>query len=94
MGRKQVPVGELQFGMYVAELDAFPVGSVVELNSGETGIVIAENAEQRLKPTVVVVPSGRMLDLGEDPRTASGEPYRVRRTLEQRKLAFDPRQLL
>jgi hypothetical protein len=56
--------------------------------------VIAENAEQRLKPTVVVVPSGKVLDLGEDPRTASGELYRVRRTLEQRKLAFDPRKLL
>ena len=78
---------------FVQCLGAFPVGSVVELNSGETGIVIAENAEQRLKPTVVVVPSGRVLDLGEDPRTAGGEPYRVRRTLEQSKLAFDPRKL-
>ena len=80
--------------LFVQCLGAFPVGSVVELNSGETGIVIAENAEQRLKPTVVVVPSGRVLDLGGDPRTASGEPYRVRRTLEQRKLTFDPRKLL
>ena len=78
---------------FVQCLGAFPVGSVVELNSGETGIVIAENAEQRLKPTVVVVPSGRVLDLGEDPRTAGGEPYRVRRTLGQSKLAFDPRKL-
>ncbi|MGH8221712.1 MAG: HD-GYP domain-containing protein [Woeseiaceae bacterium] len=78
---------------FVQCLGAFPVGSVVELNSGETGIVIAENAEQRLKPTVVVVPSGRVLDLGEDVRTAGGEPYRVRRTLEQSKLAFDPRKL-
>jgi HD-GYP domain-containing protein (c-di-GMP phosphodiesterase class II) len=80
--------------LFVQCLGAFPVGSVVELNSGETGVVIAENAEQRLKPTVVVVPSGRVLDLGADPRTAGGEPYRVRRTLEQRKLAFDPRKLL
>jgi len=80
--------------LFVQCLGAFPVGSVVELNSGETGIVIAENAGQRLKPTVVVLPSGMVLDLGEDPRTASGELYRVRRTLEQRKLTFDPRKLL
>lgn len=79
--------------LFVQSLGAFPVGSVVELNSGETGIVIAENAEQRLKPTVVVVASGKVLDLGDDPRTASGELYRVRRTMEQRKLEFDPRHL-
>jgi len=80
--------------LFVQCLGAFPVGSIVELNSGETGVVIAENAEQRLKPVVVVVPSGQVLDLAEEPRTAGGEPYRVRRTLEQSRVAFDPRKLL
>ena len=80
--------------LFVQCIGAFPVGSIVELNSGETGVVIAENAEQRLKPVVVVVPSGQVLDLAEEPRTAAGEPYRVRRTLEQSRVAFDPRTLL
>ncbi|MGH8706985.1 MAG: hypothetical protein ACREVD_02860, partial [Burkholderiales bacterium] len=80
---------------------AFPVGSVVELNSGESGIVIAQNPGQQLKPTVVVVReadgrpvrSPRILFLDEDPKARSGERYRIRRTLEQSRLKFDPRAL-
>jgi HD-GYP domain-containing protein (c-di-GMP phosphodiesterase class II) len=86
---------------FIQCVGAFPVGSVVELSSGETGIVIAQNSGQRLKPTVVVmreagggpVRSPRILFLDEDPKARSGELYRIRRTLEQSRLKFDPREL-
>lgn len=86
---------------FIQCLGAFPVGSVVELNSGEIGIVIGQSDTQRLKPTVIVMreasgepaSSRKVLHLDKDPRLGSGEPYRIRRTLEQRKLAFDPRHL-
>jgi HD-GYP domain-containing protein (c-di-GMP phosphodiesterase class II) len=86
---------------FIQCLGAFPIGSVVELNSGEVGIVIAENAVERLKPVVMVgVDRGgkrlrlpQVLDLAKHPRASANELYRIRRTLEHSKLEFDPRQL-
>lgn len=68
----------------------FPVGSIVELNSGEVGVVIAQNAEQRLQPKVMVVRDARgqplrpqkFLNLARLPKASGVEPYRIRRTLE------------
>ncbi|MDH3318414.1 MAG: HD-GYP domain-containing protein [Betaproteobacteria bacterium] len=68
----------------------FPVGSVVELNSGEIGVVVAQNPEQRLQPKVMVVRDAhgqplkpqKFLNLAKLPKVAADEPYRIRRTLE------------
>jgi len=68
----------------------FPVGSVVELNSGEIGVVVAQNTEQRLQPKVMVVRDARgqplrpqkFLNLAKLPKASADEPYRIRRTLE------------
>ncbi len=68
----------------------FPVGSLVELNSGEVGVVVSQNAEQRLQPRVMVVrdAAGRalqpqkLLNLAKLPKMSADEPYRIRRTLE------------
>jgi HD-GYP domain-containing protein (c-di-GMP phosphodiesterase class II) len=87
---------------FIQCVGVFPVGSVVELNSGETGIVIAQNLVRRLKPRVMVVLDGKgnpmrphkILDLEKDPKINAEEPYRIRRTLEQTKLRIDPKELL
>jgi len=68
----------------------FPVGSIVELNTGEIGVVVAQNAEQRLQPKVMVVRDAqgqalrpqKFLDLARLPKATADEPYRIRRTLE------------
>lgn len=68
----------------------FPVGSVVELNSGEVGVVVAQNTEQRLQPKVMVVRDAqgqplnpqKFLNLAKLPKATADEPYRIRRTLE------------
>ena len=86
---------------FIRCVGAFPVGTAVELNSGEVGIVIAENPMQRLKPKVVLmldragkpIVSRRIVDLATNPVMEGGEPYRMRRSLEQGKLQFDPRRL-
>ena len=80
---------------FIRCVGAFPVGSAVELTSGEFGVVVGEHATQRLKPQVVVlldhahklVHSRKVVDLAEEP------DMRIRRTLEQGQLAFDPRRL-
>ena len=86
---------------FIQCVGAFPVGSVVELNSAEVGIVIAQNLVRRLKPRVMVVLDGqgnpmrphKILDLDKDPKVRPDEPYRIRRTMEQSKLEVDPREL-
>lgn len=68
----------------------FPVGSAVELNSGEVGIVISQNMAKRLQPRVMVVRDAqgtllrpqKLLDLAKLPKLTPEEPYRIRRTLE------------
>jgi HD-GYP domain-containing protein (c-di-GMP phosphodiesterase class II) len=81
---------------FIRCMGAFPIGTTVELTSGEYGVVVAEHLMQRLKPKVLVLVdrdhkvlrSGKLVDL------AAEEAPRIRRTLEQGQLAFDPRRLL
>ncbi len=75
---------------FIRCIGIFPIGSVVELNSGECGIVIAQNLEKRLQPRVMVVRDAagnplrpqKLVDLSRNLKIASGEPYRIKRTLE------------
>jgi len=86
---------------FIQCVGVFPVGSVVELNSGEVGIVITQNLVRRLKPRVMVVLDAKgnpvrphmVLDLDRDPKATADEPYRIRRTLEQSKVQVDPREM-
>ncbi len=83
---------------FVQCIGIFPVGSLVELNSGEVGIVIAQNMVRRLMPRVMVVLDAKgnplhpqvILDLSQEPKAAVGVPYRIKRTLEQGSVPIDP----
>lgn len=75
---------------FIRCIGIFPVGSVVELNSGEIAIVIAQNVEKRLQPRIMVVRNAdgtslrpqKLLDLSRAPKASPDETYRIRRTLE------------
>lgn len=83
---------------FVQCIGIFPVGALVELNSGEVGIVIAQNMVRRLMPRVMVVLDAKgvvlrpqvILDLANEPKAAPGVPYRIKRTLEQGSVPIDP----
>ena len=83
---------------FVQCIGIFPVGALVELNSGEVGIVIAQNLVRRLLPKVMVVLDAKgnplrpqmILDLASEPKAAPGVPYRIKRTLEQGSVPIDP----
>ena len=85
---------------FIQCVGVFPVGSVVELNSGEVGIVITQNLVRRLKPRVMIVLDSKgqpmrphkILDLEKDPKVRPDEPYKIKRTMEQTKLQVDPRE--
>lgn len=83
---------------FVQCIGIFPVGALVELNSGEVGIVIAQNMVRRLMPRVMVVLDAKgavlrpqvILDLANEPKASPGVPYRIKRTLEQGSVPIDP----
>ena len=62
---------------FVQALGMFPTGSVVELNTGEIGIVVEQNRIRRLRPKVMLI-----LD-------AEKQPLREHRTLDLRKCPSD-----
>ncbi len=86
---------------FIQCVGVFPVGSVVELNSSEIGIVVAQNEVRRLQPRVMVVQDAarnpmrpyKILDLAKEPKAKAGEPYRIQRTLEYDSVQVDPREL-
>ena len=83
---------------FIQCIGIFPVGAIVELNSGEMGIVIAQNLARRLQPRVMVVLDAEgnqkkphlILDLAKDPRINPETPYRIKRTLEKGSVPIDP----
>ena len=88
---------------FIQCIGVYPVGSAVELNTGETGLVVAQNPVRRLLPRVMVMfdAEGKlihphlMLDLMKEPKTARGEPYRIKRALpSQDELPFEGSELL
>ena len=86
---------------FIQCIGVYPVGSPIEFNTGEIGIVIAQNPLLRLQPRVMVIKDAkgfeirpyRMLDLSKSPKATPDEPYRIRRTLEYDAIKVDPREL-
>ncbi len=88
---------------FIQCVGVFPVGSLVELNSGEVAVVVSQNRARRLKPRVMLVldinrqPFAKpvMLDLIYDP-TLPGkeEPYRIVRGLQAGMYDHDPQKTL
>ena len=86
---------------FIQCIGIYPVGSVVELNSGEVAIVIAQNMVRRLQPRIMVVKDAngnplipyKMLDLMKEPKVRPDEPYRIQRSLEYDSVNIDPREM-
>ena len=65
---------------FIQCIGAFPVGSMVELNSGEIAVVYSQNMVRRLQPRVMVVEDAKgnplipykMLDLMKEPKVGPG----------------------
>jgi HD-GYP domain-containing protein (c-di-GMP phosphodiesterase class II) len=87
---------------FVRCIGFFPVGSVVELSTGEVGVVISQNPAKRLLPRVMVVRDAKgnplrpqkLLDLARLPTAEGSEPYRVRRTLEYGKAGVSAKDIM
>ncbi|MEK6664209.1 MAG: HD-GYP domain-containing protein [Pseudomonadota bacterium] len=84
---------------FVQCLGIYPVGSLVELNSGEVAVVLAHNRVRRLKPRVLAIldaakqPYGAPvpLDLLTAPKRVGDQHYEITRALEHGMYGIDPR---
>ncbi len=76
----------------------YPVGTLVELNSGEVAVVIQQNQVRRLQPRVLVLLGAdksverypRTLELLMRPEAPDGEPYRILKALPPNAYGLDP----
>lgn len=84
---------------FIHAIGVFPVGSMVELSSGEVAVVISHNKVRRLKPRVLVIsgpdkspsPNPATLDLLYQPAT-DGEPITILRGLPTGAYGLNPRE--
>jgi HD-GYP domain-containing protein (c-di-GMP phosphodiesterase class II) len=83
---------------FIQCLGIYPIGSVVQLNTGEVGIVIAQNLVRRLQPRVLLVADAKgepirpqvIVDLTKGPKSDEEEALHIKRTLPRDKLPIDP----
>jgi HD-GYP domain-containing protein (c-di-GMP phosphodiesterase class II) len=86
---------------FIQCLGIYPIGSVVELNTGEIAVVAALNRLQRLKPRVVLVlqkdrspyPNTPLTNLATR-KTADGHPCEIERVLDPASVNIDPSRYL
>ncbi len=85
---------------FIRCIGIYPVGTLVELQTGEVAIVFAQHRGRSMEPRVMVVLDGAkkpypkpfILDLAEGPAAASGEPYRIVKGLEDGAHGIDARE--
>jgi HD-GYP domain-containing protein (c-di-GMP phosphodiesterase class II) len=73
---------------FIAAVGIYPPGSLVELDSGEVGIVLSNNSADRLRPRVIIILGANKLavrqtviDLLNDARDTDGTPFQIKHTL-------------
>ncbi len=68
---------------FTSHLGIYPPGSIVELSSGEIGIVLESNPGQRLRPQIMLVRDANkaetlsFVDISEKTQDDKGRPYRI-----------------
>ena len=89
---------EAVIDQFIQCIGLYPIGSLVELNTGEVGVVIQQNQIRRLKPRLMILlgPDKSVerhpvtLDLMMDPPTPTGEIYRILHALPANAHGIDP----
>jgi HD-GYP domain-containing protein (c-di-GMP phosphodiesterase class II) len=86
---------------FVQAVGVYPTGTLVELNSGEVGVVIAQNRTRRLQPKVIVIMNKskerleafESIDLLMQSEHRSGAELRIVSSLESGAYGINPSEL-
>ncbi len=84
---------------FIQAVGLYPAGTLVELSTGEVGIVTAVSKAQRLRPRVIIllnaskqlVGSPAVINLAETQKNAAGESLNIVKSLEPGIYGIDPR---
>jgi len=79
-------------------LGMYPVSSLVELNTGEVGVVIQQNSVRRLLPRIMILLNPdktkneypATINLLNSPLAPNGEPYKIIRGLPPDSYGLEP----
>ncbi|MHB8455238.1 MAG: HD-GYP domain-containing protein [Acidiferrobacterales bacterium] len=82
---------------FIQCMGIYPIGSIVELNTGDVGVIVGMNRERRLKPHVTLVLRPNTLPY-DTPRTvdlmqqsaSDGRPLEIERVVEPETYAINP----
>lgn len=83
---------------FIQTLGTYPTGSIVELTTGQVGIVISQNRVRRLKPKVMLVLDAEknrygaapIVDLVKETEDAEGNPPEILKALEPGTYGIEP----
>jgi len=79
-------------------LGVFPTGSLIEMATGEVGVVLAQNKTRRLMPKVMMLMDAgkkfyaeyKIIDLMKTPFNEAGEPMNISKGLDPGSYGIDP----
>ncbi|MGB8856411.1 MAG: HD-GYP domain-containing protein [Burkholderiales bacterium] len=85
---------------FIQCIGIYPVGSLVELNTGDIGIVIAQNRVRRLQPRIMLLMDAMKekyktpisLDLLNEPVAYGNTVYQIKKSLPPNSHGIDPRE--
>jgi HD-GYP domain-containing protein (c-di-GMP phosphodiesterase class II) len=83
---------------FIQCIGAYPTGSLVELSSGQIGIVMSQNRVRRLFPKILLIltaervpyESPQMVDLWEYSQQTNGDTLEIRKVVDADELGIDP----
>jgi hypothetical protein len=82
---------------FIQAIGIYPAGTLVELSSGEVGVVVAEYRTRRLRPKVMVLldanknqlPLSKLVDLQQDADSSGIPSLSIKRSLEPEAYDID-----
>ncbi|MEE9158979.1 MAG: HD-GYP domain-containing protein [Gammaproteobacteria bacterium] len=94
---------EFQAGLieqFIQCIGVYPVGSLVELTTGEVGVVLSQNRVRRLRPEIMLIldehkkaiESGAVIDLMKELSDSSGNPLEIKDVLEPGAYGIDTKE--
>jgi HD-GYP domain-containing protein (c-di-GMP phosphodiesterase class II) len=94
---KDVDFQEELVDTFIQAVGMYPAASLVEMSSGEVGVVVAGYRSRRLRPNVLVLRGadrrrlrkGRMINLEAVSHTSRGEPLTIDKSLEANAYGID-----
>ena len=86
---------------FVQAIGVYPVGTLVELDTGQVGVVINQNRVRHLKPKIMLILDedkvaykiSPILDLFSEPLNKSGKPYAITNVLEPHAYGIKPEEV-